>query len=51
MKMSEVAILWDEWLENHECTPESVYDFCNIYATSYEEYMALYEILTDGLEA
>ena len=51
MKMSEVAILWDEWLENHECTPESVNDFCKIYATSYEEYMALYEILTDGLEA
>ena len=51
MKMSEVAILWDEWLENHEYTSESVNDFCNIYATSYEEYMALYEILTDRLEA
>lgn len=50
MTMSEVAILWEEWLEDHEYTSESVIDFCNIYATSYEEYMALYELLTDALE-
>lgn len=49
MKMNEVAILWAEWLENHEISAESVNDFCNIYATSYEEYMALYEILTDNM--
>lgn len=49
MAMSEVAYLWNEWLENHEYTPESVSDFCNIYATSYEEYVALYELLADGL--
>ena len=51
MTMNEIAIAWEEWLENHECTPESVNDFGNIYATSYEEYMALYEFLTDGLAA
>lgn len=50
MKMNEIAILWSEWLENHEYTPESAREFCNTYATSYEEYTALYEILTDGIE-
>lgn len=50
MTMNEVAILWEEWLEDHEYTSESVNDFCNIYATSYEEYMALYELLADALE-
>ena len=49
MAMNEVAYLWNEWLENHEYTSESVIDFCNIYATSYEEYVALYELLADGL--
>lgn len=49
MTMSEVATLWEEWLEDHEYTRESVIDFCNIYATSYEEYVALYELLADGL--
>lgn len=50
MTMSEVAYLWNEWLENHEYTPESAREFCNTYATSYEEYTALYEILIDGME-
>jgi hypothetical protein len=50
MTMNEIAIAWEEWLENHEYTSESVNDFCNIYATSYEEYTALYELLADALE-
>ena len=50
MTMSEVAYLWNEWLENHEYTYESAKEFCNVYATSYEEYTALYEILTAGIE-
>lgn len=49
MTMSEVATLWEEWLEDHEYTPESAFAFCKTYATSYEEYTALYEILTDNM--
>lgn len=49
MTMSEVATLWEEWLEDHEYTPESALAFSKTYATSYEEYTALYEILTDNM--
>lgn len=49
MTMSEIAILWEEWLEDHDYTPESANDFCNTYATSYEENTALYELLTEGM--
>lgn len=49
MTMNEVSILWEEWLEDYGYTPESVNDFCNTYATSFEEYMALYELLTEGM--
>ena len=51
MTMNGIAILWEEWMESHDYTPDSVRDFCNTYATSFEEYTALYELLTDGLEA
>lgn len=49
MTMSEVATLWNEWLENHEYTPESALAFAKTYAASYEEYTALYEILTEDM--
>ena len=49
MTMSEVATLWEERLEDHEYTPESALAFSKTYAASYEEYVALYEILTDNM--
>lgn len=50
MSMNDVAILWDEWTGRYGASKESVKDFCNHYATSYEECMALYELLSDVIE-
>lgn len=49
MRMNELATLWADWTESHDITEESINDFCNYYATSYEEYMAIYELLMDSL--
>lgn len=52
MTMEELVIAWENWLSNHDMIDEeSINDFCNIHATSYEEYMAIYELLADMLEA
>ena len=50
MSMNDIAILWDEWTGRYGASKESVKDFCNHYAASYEEYMALYELLSDAIE-
>ena len=50
MTMREVAKKWVRWAEGHGTDKDSINDFCNIYATSYEEYMTLWELLTDNLE-
>ena len=36
--------------EDHDFTEENINNFCNIYATSYEEYMYIYELLMAGME-
>ena len=36
--------------EGHDFTEENINNFCNIYATSYEEYMYIYELLMDSVE-
>ena len=36
--------------EDHDLTEENINNFCNIYATSYEEYMYIYELLMDSVE-
>ena len=50
MTMKELAEKWVRWAEGHGTDKDSINDFCNIYATSYEEYMTLWELLTDNLE-
>jgi len=50
MTMEELAIAWAAWFDMYGATEESINNFCNIYATSYEEYMAIYELLADELE-
>ena len=37
--------------EDRDFTEENINNFCNIYATSYEEYMYIYELLMDSVEA
>ena len=50
MTMKELAIAWENWLSDHDSIDkENIIDFCSIHATSYEEYMAIYELLVDGL--
>jgi hypothetical protein len=50
MTMSELAIAWEEYYDNHNgiITEELINDFANINATSYEEYMAIWELLVDA---
>lgn len=49
MIMNEISIKWSEWVDHYGWTEESVNNFCNINATSYEEYMTLWELLTDSI--
>ena len=37
-------------IEDRDFTEENINNFCNIYATSSEEYMYLYDLLTDSVE-
>ena len=37
-------------IEDRDFTEENINNFCNIYATSYEEYMYIYELLMDSVE-
>ena len=43
-----IAIYFND--EDHDFTEENINNFCNIYATSYEEYMYIYELLMDSVE-
>ncbi len=47
MTLRELAEKWVRWSDKHGTSKNSINDFCNIYATSYEEYMTLWELLTD----
>lgn len=50
MTREEFAAAWEEYSDKYGLiawTAEGINDFCNIYATSYEEYMAMWEELTD----
>ena len=40
-----------EWIDAYDISEESMNDFANIYATSYEEYNAIWEILRELLVA
>lgn len=53
MTMEELKDRWMNWMakEDRAMTLEDVNDFCNKYATSYEEYMAIQNILEDFLES
>lgn len=52
MTMEELKDRWMNWMamEDRVMTMEDVNNFCNQYATSYEEYMAIWEILEDFLK-
>lgn len=50
MTMNELAITWAEWYEQYGATAESLNNFCNVHATSYEEYMAMWELLSEMQE-
>lgn len=41
---------WYESLNGCEPTTEDINDFCNMNATSYEEYMTLWHIMSDSFE-
>ena len=47
MTMKELAERLDSWTDSHGWDMESLNDFVNINATSYEEYNAIWEILND----
>ena len=47
MTMKELAERLDSWTDSHGWDMESLNDFVNINATSYEEYNTIWEILND----
>lgn len=50
MTMDEIATEWVEWYDMYGASIESVRDFCNYYATSYEEYNAMWLLLAEMIE-
>lgn len=46
MTLKELAKKWVKWSSEHGTSKDSINDFCNIYAASYEEYMILWKLLT-----
>jgi hypothetical protein len=50
--MNDFATAWNEFYENNADNYDDmetlINDFCNIYATSYEEYNAMWAILADA---
>lgn len=50
MTMDEIAIEWAEWYYQYGASAESIRDFCNYYATSYEEWNAMLELLSEMQE-
>lgn len=47
MTMNELAEKLNEWTDRYGRGDESLNDFANTYATSYEEYNAIWEILNE----
>ena len=47
MTMEELGNKLTEWTDNYGWSKESLNDFANTYATSYEEYNAIWELLYD----
>ncbi len=47
MTMNELADKLNEWTDYYGRDNESLNDFANSYATSYEEYNAIWEILNE----
>ena len=47
MTMDELADELNKWVENYGWDDESLIDFANTYATSYEEYNGIWEILNE----
>lgn len=47
MTMEELGNKLMEWTDQHGWGAESLNDFANINATSYEEYNAIWELLYD----
>lgn len=47
MTMEELGNKLTEWTDNYGWGKESLNDFANTYATSYEEYNAIWELLYD----
>ena len=45
MTIEELNAKLAEWIDNYGISEESMNDFANTYATSYEEYNAIWEIL------
>lgn len=47
MTMEELGNKLTEWTDNYGWSKESLNNFANTYATSYEEYNAIWELLYD----
>ena len=47
MTMEELANKLNKWVDNYGWSDESLNNFANINATSYEEYNAIWEILNE----
>lgn len=47
MIMEELGNKLTEWTDNYGWSKESLNNFANTYATSYEEYNAIWELLYD----
>lgn len=51
MTIEELNAKLAEWIDAYGISEESMNDFANTYATSYEEYNAIWEILRELLVA
>lgn len=49
MTIEELNTKLAQWIDWYGISEESMNDFANIFATSYEEYNAIWEILQDLL--
>ena len=47
MTISEFADRLAEWTDHYGWSDESLNDFANVYATSYEEYNAIWAMLNE----
>lgn len=49
MTIEELSTKLTEWIDHYGITEESMNDFANTYATSYEEYNAIWEEILNPL--